>query len=446
MKRRLLWKLVATIVIGTVLLFWLIHLLMLHTEQHMSFIAERDQGLLKEYAKKAEKYYLADDIQSLDQWIKQIEEKEHTWAAVVTSQVTPIGNSYLSEAFQESFGLGRDISWKIHLYFKENPIMDLPIADGRAHFLITLPDRMRPGAYWFQTSLLLQIALPLLLMTLISVIIYRHVMSPLSQLEKATRQFSDGNFSVRVGKRLAKRQDEITALGETFDGMAERIGHLIQTQRHLISDLSHELRTPLARVELALSWAENQNLDPQLIERIRYECLQMRAMVEDTLTLAWLDNERPDLRQETLDLTDLIDSIIDDARFEFPDRQLIITMPDQAIIENSSARAVGHAFENILRNALSHTPKEEPVKINVKTVMQNYLVEIDDYGPGVAKQHLSDIFKPFFRLARAGRECHRGFGVGLSLAKRHIEVCGGQLVAENLVNGGLRMTITLPTR
>ncbi|MFC6806583.1 hypothetical protein ACFQE2_13025 [Methylophaga thalassica] len=75
MKRRLLWKLVATIVIGTVLLFWLIHLLMLHTEQHMSFIAERDQGLLKEYAKKAEKYYLADDIQSLDQWIKQIEEK-----------------------------------------------------------------------------------------------------------------------------------------------------------------------------------------------------------------------------------------------------------------------------------------------------------------------------------------------------------------------------------
>jgi signal transduction histidine kinase len=107
---------------------------------------------------------------------------------------------------------------------------------------------------------------------------------------------------------------------------------------------------------------------------------------------------------------------------------------------------VGHAFENILRNALSHTPKEEPVKINVKTVMQNYLVEIDDYGPGVAKQHLSDIFKPFFRLARAGRECHRGFGVGLSLAKRHIEVCGGQLVAENLVNGGLRMTITLPTR
>ncbi|WP_330111025.1 histidine kinase sensor domain-containing protein [Methylophaga thalassica] len=446
MKRRLLWKLVATIVIGTVLLFWLIHLLMLHTEQHMSFIAERDQGLLKEYAKKAEKYYLADDIQSLDHWIKHIEEKEHTWAAVVTSQVTPIGNSDLSEAFQESFGLGRDISWKIHLYFKENPIMDLPIADGRAHFLITLPDRMRPGAYWFQTSLLLQIALPLLLMTLISVIIYRHVMSPLSQLEKATRQFSDGNFSVRVGKSLAKRQDEITALGETFDGMAERIGHLIQTQRHLISDLSHELRTPLARVELALSWAENQNLDPQLIERIRYECLQMRAMVEDTLTLAWLDNERPDLRQETLDLIDLIDSILDDARFEFPDRQLIITMPEQAIIENSSARAVGHAFENILRNALSHTPKQEPVKINVKTVMQSYLVEVDDVGPGVAEQYLSDIFKPFFRLAQASRENHRGFGVGLSLAKRHIEVCGGQLVAENLVNGGLRMTITLPTR
>ncbi len=446
MKRRLLWKLVAIIVIGTVLLFWLIHLLMLETEQHMSFIAENDQHVLATYAKQAEKYYSAGDIQSLDAWIDKIEENEDTWAAVVTSHVTPVGDSYLSEEFQESFGLGRDISWKIHLYFKENPIMDVPIADGRAHFLITLPERMRPGAYWFQTSLLLQIALPLLLMTVISVIIYRHVMSPLSQLEKATRQFSDGNFNVRVGKKLAKRQDELTALGETFDGMAERIGHLIQTQRHLISDLSHELRTPLARIELALSWAESKNLDPQLIERIHYECQQMRSMVEDTLTLAWLDNECPNLREETLDLTDLIDSIIDDARFEFPDRQIIITMPEQAIIENSNARALGHAFENILRNALSHTPKTDPVKVNIKTVMQNYLVQIDDFGPGVVDKHLSDIFKPFFRLVETRQKFHTGFGVGLTLAKRHIEVCGGEVVAENLAKGGLRMTITLPVK
>lgn len=444
MKRRLLWKLVATIVIGTILLFWLIHVLLLHTEQHMSFIDQRYQSELKTYAKLAEKYHENGDIQSLNEWVKHLQEKENTWVAVVSSNVAPVGNSYISEQYQERFALGRDVSWKIHLYFKENPTMDLAFSDGKTHFLITLPDRMRPGAYWFQTSLLLQIALPLLLMTLISLIIYRHVMSPLTQLEKATRQFSDGNFNVRVGKTLAKRQDEITALGDTFDGMAERIGHLIQTQRHLISDLSHELRTPLTRVELALSWAESQDLDPKLIERIRYESQQMRVLVEDTLTLAWLDNECPDLRQETLDLTDLIDSIVEDARFEFPKREIKPTMPEHAIIENSSARAIGHAFENILRNALTHTPDGQTVKVIVEKVADQYQIYIDDFGPGIAPHHLTNIFKPFFRLAHSGRQLHRGFGVGLSLAKRHIEVCGGQLSAENLVTGGLRMNMILP--
>ena len=168
MKRRLLWKLVATIVIGTILLFWLIHVLLLHTEQHMSFIDQRYQSELKAYAKLAEKYHENGDIQSLNEWVKHLQEKENTWVAVVSSNVAPVGNSYISEQYQERFALGRDISWKIHLYFKENPTMDLPFSDGKTHFLITLPDRMRPGAYWFQTSLLLQIALPLLLMTSIT--------------------------------------------------------------------------------------------------------------------------------------------------------------------------------------------------------------------------------------------------------------------------------------
>lgn len=445
MKRRLLWKLFATIVIGTILLFWLIHVLLLHTEQHMSFIEQRYQVELKEYAKKAEEYYKNGNIEALNKWLKHIEDKEETWVSVVVPSIVPIGNSYISEQYQERFALGRDVSWKIHLYFKENPTMDLPFSDGKTHFLITLPDRMRPGAYWFHTSLVLQVALPFLLMTLISLIIYRHVMSPLSALEKATRQFSEGNFDVRIGENLAKRQDEITALGDTFDGMAERIGHLIQTQRHLISDLSHELRTPLARVELALSWAESQQLEPKLIERIRYESQQMRTLVEDTLTLAWLDNECPNLRQETLDLTDLIDSIIEDARFEFPQQQIIVTMPEQAVIKNSSARAIGHAFENILRNALSHTSDGQSVKVTVERVAEHYQINIDDFGPGIASKHLSNIFKPFFRLAKSSRELHRGFGVGLSLAKRHIEVCGGRLTAENLVQGGLRMNMMLPT-
>ncbi|WP_297813381.1 sensor histidine kinase [uncultured Methylophaga sp.] len=444
MKRRLLWKLSAVIVAGTVLLFWLIHILVSQTEQHMSFIDKQHQQTLLDYADKAERLYFSEDQQALSDWLQEIQQKEQTWVAVVQSDIQPQAGSTLSSQFTERFRLGRNVEWKIHLYFKANPIMDMPFADGRTHFLITLPQRMRPGAYWLETNLLLQLALPMILMAIISVVIYRHVMSPLRQLERATHQFSEGQFDVRLKNSLGKRNDEITALAEKFDAMAERIGRLIQNQRHLTSDLSHELRTPLTRIELALSWAEQNTPDSEPLRRIREECQQMRDMVEDTLSLAWLENEQPELQSDELDLTDLIDSIVEDARFEFPEHQIELNLPEFAPLTESSDRALGHAIENIIRNALSHTAKGGRVAVSLLAQHDHYVVHIDDQGPGVASKYLEDIFKPFFRLGRASRHKYHGFGVGLSLAKRQIEAVGGELQATNIDNKGLRMTITLP--
>lgn len=444
MKRRLLWKLSAVIVAGTVMLFWLIHLLVNQTEQHMSYIDKKHQQTLLDYAREAERLFFEEDEQALARWLQALREEEQTWVAVVQSNIVPLAGSTLSKQFRDGFRLGRNVEWKIHLYFEENPIMDMTFADGRTHFLITLPQRMRPGAYWLQTSLLLQIALPMILMAILSIVIYRHVMSPLRQLESATRQFSEGNFDVRLRNHLGSRNDEITALAETFDGMAERIGRLIQNQRHLTSDLSHELRTPLTRIELALSWAEQGTPGSEPLKRIREECQQMRDMVEDTLSLAWLENEQPELQSDELDLTDLIDSIVEDARFEFPDHMIALNLPEYAPLTHSSDRALGHAIENVIRNALSHTPKGGKVTVSLLSNSGHYQVQIDDQGPGVASKYLDDIFKPFFRLGRASRHQYHGFGVGLSLAKRQIQAVGGELKASNLDKKGLRMTITLP--
>jgi two-component system sensor histidine kinase PfeS len=444
MKRRLLWKLSLTITVGTIALFWIIHHLILQTEQRMSFIDKQDQQQLIDYARHAEMLYLQGEDKKLADWITYIKQQEDTWVALIRSQLTPLAGSDMDDYFVENFALGRDVSWKIHLYFAQNPIMDITFADGHTHFLIRLPQRMRPGGYWTYTSLLLQIALPMLLLAILSVVIYRHVMSPLRQLETATKQFSDGDYQVRVRDDLGKRNDEIAVLASTFDSMAERIGTQIQTQRHLTSDLSHELKTPLTRVELALSIAEQSTPDDESLQRIRDECQQMREMVEDALTLAWLENERPALRNESLDLTDLIDSIVENARFEFPGQVITLQIPETAYLQQSSDRALGHAIENILRNALSHTPKHGTVSLSLKKYPDRFDLQIDDQGPGVPREHLQNIFKPFFRLNTLTSIVHKGFGVGLALARRQVEATGGKLWAEINEHGGLTMIMQLP--
>lgn len=443
MNRRLLWKLCGSVAAGSVLLFWLIHGLSLHAEQRMSFIDLEHQETLLGYARQAETLYRAGDMEALEAWLKSLQAQEQTWAAVVQSELRPLAGSHLSDQFREGFRLGRNVAWKIHLYFEENPIMDVTFADGHTHFLITLPQYMRPGGNWQGTSILLQVVLPLIVLGLLCILIYQHLMSPLRQLEVATRQFSEGRLDVRVRSFLGARKDEIAALADTFDRMADRTGRLIRTQRQLIADLSHELRTPLTRVDVAIDCAEHGIAQQDLLARIRRDCALMRRLVEDTLTLAWLENEQPRLRNETLDLTELLDSILDDARFEYPDQTISVELQDRAVIYGSNHRALGQAIENVIRNALTHQPPGGELRVVLAERPDQFELRVSDQGPGVPEAQLEDIFRPFFRLETAGAG---GFGLGLALARRQLEAAGGSIEAVNRPGGGLEMILCFPLR
>lgn len=444
MNRRLLWKLCGTLALGTLALFWTISFLGAETEQQMSFIAERHQQTIREWGATAEALYQSGDEAALAHWLEQLQAREDTWAAVVRSDIQPLAGSTLNDRFREGFRLGRDVEWKIHLYFTDNPIMETTFADGNTHFLVVLPQRMRPGTYLPQARVALKVVLPLIVLVVLCLVLYRHLMSPLRQLEVATRQFTEGNLGVRVRALLGSRNDELAALADTFDRMAERTGDLIVTQRRLIADLSHELRTPLTRVEMAVSCVE-EGIDVQhFLPRIRRECGIMRALVEDTLTLAWLENEKPSLDHENLDLTDLVDSILADARYEYPGHTLHAALPDRAEITGSSHRALAQAIENVIRNACNYTPDGGSVRVSLRPDGGGYLLEVDDQGPGVAAEQLELIFRPFFRSAVAREQEPGGHGLGLALARRQIEATGGWMKAENRTEGGLRMQLWIP--
>lgn len=444
MNRRLFWKLCATVALGTLLLFWTLSFLGAETEQKMSFIAEQHQQTIESWGRTAERLYQAGDEQGLADWLEELQARESTWAAVVRSELKPLAGSRLGDRFQEGFRLGRSVEWKIHLYFPENPIMEVTFADPAVHFLVLLPDRMRPGTHLPAVKLMLKVALPLAVLVILCLVIYRHLMSPLRQLEVATRQFTEGNLGVRVRALLGNRNDELAALAGTFDRMAERTGNLILTQRRLIADLSHELRTPLARVEMAVSCVE-EGIDTQpLLPRIRRECGIMRDLVEDTLTLAWLENEKPSLNGETLDLTDLLDSILDDARYEFPNHRVMAELPVSARLSGSSHRALAQAIENVVRNACNFTPVGGTVRVTLHAGDGGYTLEVADQGPGVPTDQLELIFKPFFRSLKARDHQPTGYGLGLALARRQVEATGGSICAENLAAGGLLIRLWLP--
>ena len=127
----------------------------------------------------------------------------------------------------------------------------------------------------------------------------------------------------------------------------------------------------------------------------------MRELVEDTLTFAWLNTESPQLNSDDFDLVELINVICEDARFEYPDRTLHVDTPECANIEKSSQLALGQALENIIRNALRHTPEQSKVSLTLTSDNNNYVITVTDEGTGVPESMLDAIFEPFFRVDKA---------------------------------------------
>ncbi len=438
MSRRLYWKLCLSFGLAAVLLVSLVGMAGDWIERQMSLLDPADQQEMRQWADKAEALGRAGDRLALERWLQALQQQENTLITVVR-----VEESWLTPSLETPFTLnriGRGLDWPMHLHH-DTPIIQIPFTDGITSLAVRLPARMLPGRWWPYTHRLLQVVPPVLLMLLLCALFYRHLMRPLRQLQQATRRFDAGDYDVRVYNPTGRRPDELAELAQTFDRMADHIGGLIRTQRHLIRDLSHELRTPLTRLELALD--DDMTAD-RLRERGRKEAQAMRQLVEDTLLLAALEHT-PQLEvTQMVDLSLLLEVIAEDARYEYPDRQLSLSLADglEQLIANE--RALSQALENIIRNALSHTPPGYAVQVTAQPQDAGYRVWIQDQGPGVPEAQLRNIFLPFFRLDRARNRAGGGAGLGLALAQRQIQGLGGELVAQNHPAGGLVMQLWLP--
>jgi two-component system sensor histidine kinase PfeS len=160
--------------------------------------------------------------------------------------------------------------------------------------------------------------------------------------------------------------------------------------------------------------------------------------------LAWLENEQPDLRYECFDLCELLGVLVEDAEFEYPDRAINLNTPESLLLCRSNQRSLGSALENIIRNGLRYTALGESLQIRVWETNQQIYISILDSGPGIEASMCEKIFIPFFKADNKSSS-RKGFGVGLALAKRHIEAIKGAVSAKNNHRGGLQFMVVLPS-
>lgn len=282
---------------------------------------------------------------------------------------------------------------------------------------------------------------------IVSALLARNFTRPIGRLRDAFHAVAAGKLDTRVAPGTFARKDEIGELGRDFDAMAHHLEKLVASRDRLLHDVSHELRSPLARLQVAVGLAEQQPERVQIaFERIRREAERLDALVGEVLTLARLESAgSTPIQEEYIDLRELLASVVDDARFEAEGSGRSIVFSDdleQDIVIRARGGLLHRAFDNVVRNALQHSPDDGRVELSlsVNKASDQLRVKIGDQGPGVAEAQLPAIFEPFFRADSSGS----GYGLGLAIARRAIEAHGGTISAHNREPHGLEIRIELP--
>ncbi|BET27515.1 signal transduction histidine kinase [Limnobacter thiooxidans] len=267
---------------------------------------------------------------------------------------------------------------------------------------------------------------------------------PLNTLKNAFREAGKGRLGIRISRSGRQRTDEMGELLSGFDLMASEIEARIEQQKALLHDVSHELRSPLARLNLAVGLARQNpaQLDNSL-SRIETEAERLDHLIGELLNLSRLEStQSTHSARATHNVIELLGAVVEDARFEAQQQNKHIEF--QELLDSwampCEPEVLQRAFDNLIRNAVKHTPDGGKIEVVARQSTQGALcIQVLDDGPGVPAELMGKLFTPFFKHGSKA-----GHGLGLAIARKSIENHGGTLTARQRQPVGMEFELVLP--
>jgi signal transduction histidine kinase len=297
----------------------------------------------------------------------------------------------------------------------------------------------------------LELRLRLLTWSLIGVIFgialwfwVRPVWRDLEALRQTARDLGDGDFEARSP---AARSQLFAPLSDTMNSMAERVQQLLATHRELSSAISHELRTPIARMRFALemlSDTDDRAERERLWAMMEGDLDELDHLIDTSLTYARFEREAPEPHFSSVRFADWLSDEVDAVRLL--GRDLKITVDTAKLPGNLAVdvdrKAMPYALRNLLRNAFKYASVQIIVSAELRE--GNIVVHVDDDGIGIPPEDRESVFSAFTRLDRSRDRATGGYGLGLAITRRVLELHGGSATADASPLGGARFTLAWP--
>jgi len=283
----------------------------------------------------------------------------------------------------------------------------------------------------------------------------------LQRLTEAVEALQQGNFSAALRLPGAARNggDEIDRLAANMEMMSERISSQVADlervagrRRELLANVSHDLRTPLASMQgyLELLLLRHGTLAPDeernYLETASRHSERLGRLVADLFDLAKLEADEVKLQPEDFPLAELAQDVAQKFALDARRRevQLRADCGDEMPVARVDIGMVERVLENLVENALRHTPPGGQVTIELGVAAQRVRMAVSDTGRGIAAEDLPSVFERYYRADRTGAGAGDHAGLGLAIARRIVQLHGGELVVHSTPGRGTRFAFDLP--
>ncbi|OGN93850.1 MAG: hypothetical protein A2Z75_05470 [Chloroflexi bacterium RBG_13_50_10] len=283
---------------------------------------------------------------------------------------------------------------------------------------------------------------------LIAILLARSVYVPIRRVTNAAEQIAHGNYEQEIP---VAGPEEVKGLAISFNQMSRQVKHSQQMLRDFVADVSHELRSPLTSIKgfaqaMLDGTAKDKEAQLKAARVIEDESKRMMRLVEELLEFSRLESGQIIMAKERVDLKELLQQCheIFLMRAEEKNIQLKTDVEPLPPVIGDIDR-LEQVFNNLLDNALKHTPSGGKVNVVARQPHLNFVeIAVTDTGPGIPGEQLRHVFERFYRADPSASKA--GAGLGLAIARQIVLAHGGDIMAKSALGKGTEFLVRLPVK
>jgi len=280
-----------------------------------------------------------------------------------------------------------------------------------------------------------------------------YYLRPLKRLIKATKEVKNGNFKVQVKKEKRWRSEKYVAppsemgeLEDSFNEMVRELDGIELFRNDFINNFSHEFKTPIVSIRGFARELQSEDLGEEqrreYAQIIAEEADRLAKLSSSILELSKLENQRILTDKTEFDLDEQLRRCILLFEREWTQKRIEIIPELEEVTIYSNEELTERVWKNLISNAIKFTPDGGTVTVGLSADEESVTVTVADTGIGMTEEVRNHVFEKFYQ----GDPSHhrKGYGIGLTMVKRAVTLCGGEIFVESAVGEGSRFTVRLP--